>query len=231
MERLRWLSGRLGAFTGVIAVLLSGTGASLGDPYRSGLDPDPTDSSESIATALSEVRDDARLGVLFGILGAFFLIWFFAYLRSYLQSYEGRDGWISSVAFGGGLVATSLLLVSDSVVLAATETAAYAQDPVIAKVFLTHGWNYFYVVSPPLMAVVAAASLIGVRFGALPRWLAISGFVFLVLPFLAGAGLGALLGLLWILVASVVLTVRGMHSRGRIDLEKYSQTRDTAKSG
>lgn len=209
MERLQGVTSRLPAMTGAIAVILSVVAASLADPYRSGFTPDPGDSSDSIATAMTEIRDDVRLGVLLGAIGAFFLIWFVAYLRAYLQSFEGGEGWMSSVVFGGGLVATTLLLVSDSVALAATETAAYAQDPVIAKVFLTHGWNYFYVVSPPLMALVAAASLIGLRYQALPRWLSILGLVMLVLPFLTGAGLGAMLGLLWILLTSVVLALMG----------------------
>lgn len=209
MDRLRRVSTRLPALSGAAAVVLLAFAASLGDPYRSGLSPDPSDSSESIAVAIAEIRGGARLSVLLGLIGAFFLIWFVGYLQSYLQRFEGRDGWMSSVAFGGGLVATSLLLVSNSVVLAATETIAYAQDPVVAKVFLTHGWNYFFVVSPPLMALVAASSLIGLRFQALPRWLAILGLIMLVLPFFAGAGLGAMLGLLWILLTSLVLTVTG----------------------
>ena len=212
MDRLQGLAKRLPPLSGVIAVLLSVTAASLADPYRSGFSPDPGDFSDSIASALIEIREDARLGVVFGTLGAFFLIWFVGYLRAYLASFESDEGWMSSVAFGGGLVATALLLVSDSLALAATETAAFAQDPVIAKVFLTHGWNYFYVVSPPLMALVAAASLIGLRFGALPRWLSVLGLSMLIVPFFAGAGLGAMLGLLWILLTSFVLTVTGRGS-------------------
>jgi len=101
-----------------------------------------------------------------------------------------------------------LLLVSHSLTLAATELTDYGDDTVLAKVFLTHGWNYFYVVSPPMLALVTAASVAGLRFGALPRWLAILGLVMLVLPFIAGAGLGAMVGLLWVLLASVVLTLR-----------------------
>lgn len=45
------------------------------------------------------------------------------------------------------------------------------------------------------------------RFGGLPRWLAILGLAMLVLPFIAGAGLGAMLSQAWVLLASVVLTV------------------------
>ncbi|HVF12449.1 MAG TPA: hypothetical protein VNA87_05115 [Actinomycetota bacterium] len=214
MERLRAVSGRIAALSGAIAVILSATGASLGDPYNSGLSPDPSDSADAIATALVKIQDDVRLGVLLGSIGAFLLICFLGYLRSYLQSFEGPNGWLSSVAFGGGLVAVGLILVSHSVVLAATETAAYGQDPVLAKVFLTHGWNYFYVVSPPLMAVVAASSFVGLRFGALPRWLSIVGLLMLVVPFFAGAGLGAMVGLLWILITSVVLVVKGSGAGG-----------------
>ena len=106
------------------------------------------------------------------------------------------------------MVAVALLLVAHSITLAATEITEYGGDAVVAKVFLTHGWNYFYVVSPPIMALVAAASGVALRFGRLPRWLAILGLIILVLPFVAGAGLGAMLGLVWMLLASVVLTFK-----------------------
>lgn len=204
----------VGAATGMVGVALTAVGASLGDPYRSGLDPDPTDPSASIARALLEVRSDARTGVVLGLVGAFLLIWFVAYLRAHLARYEGSTGWMSAAAHGGGLVAVALLLVGHSITLAATEITEYGGDAVVAKVFLTHGWNYFYVVSPPLMALVAAASVVGLRFGALPKWLAILGLVMLVLPLVLGAGLGAMLGLVWILLASVVLTFKSFRDLG-----------------
>jgi hypothetical protein len=207
MRRARWWD-RTGAATGAAAVLLSMFGAMLGDPYRSGLHPDPTDPSPLIAGALVEIRDDARTGTVVGLVGAFLLIWFVGYLRANLSRREGAGGWLADVAHGGGVVAVALLLVSHSLTLAATELTDYGDDTVLAKVFLTHGWNYFYVVSPPMLALVAAASVAGLRFGALPRWLAILGLVMLVLPFLTGAGLGAMVGLLWVLLASVVLTIR-----------------------
>jgi hypothetical protein len=204
------VSGRLWErfppLTGAVAVILTVVGTSLGDPYRSGLDPDPTDPSSVVAQALTKIREDARTGVLLGLIGMFFLIWFVSYLREYLRSFEGEAAWMSLVAYGGGLIGIVLLLVSFAATLAATEIIAYGDDTVIAKVFLTFGWNYFYVVSPPLMALVAASSLVALRFGALPRWLAVLGLVILVVPFFVGAGLGAVLGLMWILLASVVLT-------------------------
>jgi hypothetical protein len=206
--------GLAGASSGALAVVLSAVGASLGDPYRSGLDPDPTDPSVSIAQALAEVRDEARIGVLLSLLGSFLLIWFVAHLRAHLQSYEGQSGWLSSVAYGGGLVAVALILVSNSISLAATEITDYGGETVIARVFLTHGWNYFYVVSPAVMALVAASSVVALRFKALPRWLAILGLIMIMLPFFVGAGLGAILGLVWILLASIVLVVIGYRKPG-----------------
>lgn len=207
MRGARWWD-RAGAATGAAAVVLSMIGAMLGDPYRSGLDPDPTDPSPLIARALVEIRDDARAGTVVGLVGAFLLIWFVGYLRSHLSRHEGPGGWLADVAHGGGVVAVSLLLVSYSLTLAATELTGYGDDTVLAKVFLTHGWNYFYIVSPPMLALVAAGSVAGLRFRALPRWLAIIGVVMLVVPFFAGAGLGAMVSLLWVLLASVVLTIR-----------------------
>lgn len=198
---------RVAAISGVAGVVLNAVGAMLGDPYRSGLNPDPTDSSSVVAGALLQVRDDARLGAVFSLLGSFFLIWFVAYLHRHLRRYEGADEWMASAAYGGGLITVALLLVSTSITFAATEITNYGNEPVIARVFLTHGWNYFYVVSPAAMALVAASSVSALRFRSLPRWLSVLGLIMLVAPFLAGAGLGAMLGLLWMLLASAVLTV------------------------
>lgn len=197
----------IAALTGAVGVVLNGAGAVLGDPYRSGLSPDPTDHSSAIAGALLQIREEARLGALLALLGSFFLIWFVAYLRRHLRAYEGTDEWMASAAYGGGLIVVALLLVSASVTLAATEITNYGDETVIARVFLTHGWNYFYVVSPGAMVLVAASSLIGLRFRALPRWLSILGLLMLVGPLWAGAGLGAMLGLFWMLLASVALAV------------------------
>lgn len=208
----------IAAASGAVAVVLTVIGASVSDPYRSGLDPDPTDPSSSIARALLEVRSSARTGAVLGLIAAFFLIWFVAYLRSHLARHEGPTGWMSAAVHGGGVVAVALLLVGNSIALAATEITAYGDDAVVAKVFLTFGWNYFYIVSPPLMALVAAASVASLRFGGLPRWLAIVGLAMLVLPFVAGAGLGAMVGLLWVLLASLVLTVRSFQSPGADDV-------------
>ena len=68
----------VGAATGVVGVVLTAIGGSLGDPYRSGLDPDPTDPSPAIAQALLEVRSGARTGAVLGLVAAFLLIWFVA---------------------------------------------------------------------------------------------------------------------------------------------------------
>lgn len=198
---------RIAGISGVAAVVLNAAGALLGDPHRSGLSPDPTDSSNVVVGALLRIRQDARLGAVLSLLGSFLLIWFVAYLYRHLRRYEGADEWMASAAYGGGLVTVALLLVSTSITFAATELTNYGDDPVIARVFLTHGWNYFYVVSPAVMALVAASSVSALRFRSLPTWLSVLGLVMLLGPFLAGAGLGAMLGLLWILLASTVLTI------------------------
>lgn len=76
---------RVAAIGGVAGIVLNAAGAMLGDPYRSGLSPDPTDSSNVVAGALLQVRDDARLGAVLSLLGSFLLIWFVAYLHRHLR--------------------------------------------------------------------------------------------------------------------------------------------------
>jgi hypothetical protein len=65
-----------------------------------------------------------------------------------------------------------------------------------------------------LSVLIAAASVVMLQTGVMPRWLAAAGFVaalFALLRFLIP--LGGILGLLWVLVVSVLMLV-GLVGRG-----------------
>ena len=204
------VSDRLGALSGAAAVALTLAFAVLTDPYDEATDPNPTQPSAVLARAYVDNRDDARTGSYLGLAGAFLLLWFLGYLRRHLRRAEGEDGWLASVAYGGGLVTVGLLLVGVSFGFAESELASYGEDTQVAKTFLVYGWNFASVLGPPLGALVTGTTVVGFRFAALPRWLNLVNALVVVAmlgltPY--GPGLVAGMGLVWVAVVSLSLFV------------------------
>jgi hypothetical protein len=214
-KRAAW--DRLGALSGVLAGLLMAAGFMLGDPYDPATDPDPTDPSPLLARALIDNRDEARLGAYLGLAGVFLLFWFLGRLYRQLREAESAESWLALVAFGGGLAAGGVVLVGMGFLFAASELSSFGDDTSVAKVIVLWGWNSASLLAPPLAALVVASTVSAFRFGALARWVAWFGAV-MVLALVATTvlgtpGLGAAIGLLWMVVASVGLLFTPTRSR------------------
>jgi hypothetical protein len=189
----------VGAFTGVIFVVLVVIGMAIaGDP-----DVEPSDSSVEIARAFVDRSDDVTLGSLVAIAGILFFFPFIAFLRSQLQKAEGEVGWLTSTAYGGGLVTAATLLVFQILGLASTSVSADA-DPVVAKVLVTIQWNSIWVFAPPMIALTLSSSIIFIRFSALPKWLGWLGFLVSITLFMPWVGM--FVTLIWILLVSLTMT-------------------------
>ena len=67
-------------------------------------------------------------------------------------------------------------------------------------------WRYIWVLAPPLIAFTLGASLVIVRYGALPRWIGWIGFPAAVTLF--RPWIGVVVVLAWILVVSIVLLIQ-----------------------
>ncbi len=102
-----------------------------------------------------------------------------------------------------------MLLIGASMGLAASELVNFADDPQVAKTYFVWGWNAANMAAPPLIAPVAATTLVAVRHRRFPRWFRVFGAVWtvllLVLLVANMAGMGAGPAMLWVLVASLVL--------------------------
>ena len=192
---------RLGAFTGVIFAVLMFVGLSI----AGSADVEPYDPSDQIARVFVEQEDQTDLGAKIGLVGVAFFFGFLAYFRRRLQQVEGEDGWLTSMAYGGGLVTAAMLLVIMSMQFATTSVSV-GVDSVVAKVFATWFWNSVWVFAPPMIAFTLGASLVIVRYRALPRWIGWLGF--LVTLTLLMPWIGVALTTAWILVVSVALTLQ-----------------------
>ena len=187
-----------GAFTGVIFVVLVAIGSGIGGDRI-----EPTDAPSDIARALMDRGDVARLGSIISLVGILFFFPFLAYLRNRLRKAEGEDGWLTSTAYGGGLVTAAMLLVVETLNLASLSISA-GVDPVVAQVLVVLSWRFFWVLAPPLIAFTLGSSLAIVRYSALPRWLGWVGFV--VSLTLLAPWIGILFAMPWILLVSLTLT-------------------------
>jgi hypothetical protein len=152
------------------------------------------------------------------IFAAFFFLWFLGMLHGMLRSAEGEGGGFSSVAFAGGLVFITLALAGAAVEIVHPAAQArfenFAPNAQIGFLSLVLSvWIYRFALVG-MSVLIAAASVVMLQTGVMPRWLAAAGFVaalFALLRFLIP--LGGILGLLWVLVVSVLMLV-GLAGRG-----------------
>ncbi len=155
-------------------------------------------------------------GLLVGF-ALFFLLPFLASLRASLKLAEGENAVLSTAAFAGGAVMAALLVAATAINVAAFSSYDYydAYEVPPDTVLLLQS-VFFYMQGFALVGggvLVGAASVVALRTRLFPTWLAIAGlllaavcmfgtwalFVFVPLPLLV----------LWILVVSVLLFVRG----------------------
>jgi hypothetical protein len=199
---------RAGAVTGVLAVVL----AFVGDAIATGGNSTDVHSSDAaILAALNQDHGAAwHLGVGMALLGFAGLMVFAAYLASELRD----QGWLANATLGSGVLFAALKLVSVIPVWEATWRAPQI-DAATARTLMDFGDFAFEVCLLPAALLVGLAALGALRSGLLPRGLAIAGVVIgaagvVTMP-IGVDGPGALpwlVGLLWIVVASVVLTRR-----------------------
>lgn len=201
----------VGALSGAAAVGLTIVYMTLADPYDATTNPNPYQSSDVIAQALIANRDNAQAAVYFGLGSAFLLLWFFGYLRHYLQRAEGQDGWLTSVAYGSGLVVVGLVILSVSFTLAESTVSTYGADTQVAKTFLVYGWNAATVQSAPLGALVTSSMVLGFRHAALPSyltWFSVPVLAFMLVMGVSAGGQATVVGYVWVALTSIVLSIR-----------------------
>lgn len=205
-------SERLAAATGAIyvVVIMVGSGIATGDQSN-------VQSGQAVLHDLQHRTSTQHVGIAMEVLSFAALILFTGYLYGRLRRGEGPEGWAAPAAFGAGLLATAIKLGTASAMVAAT-LRAHELTPDLARTlddiggggFVVSGFAYGIFIS------LAAWSAFGSR--VLPRWLSIGGLVVGVLTVAAGTAgvldpagympVPFLLCLAWLLIASIIWTVR-----------------------
>jgi hypothetical protein len=201
----RWAL-RFGGISGILFVALLIPGSLIGRPDI----PEPGVSAQEVHSYFNDWRDVfmAGNGVTF-IFAAFFFLWFLGMVRNVLRSAEGEGEWLSTVALGGGLMFITLEMAGAAAeIVYPTTLASYANfQPDAQLAFLSlqlSGWLYSFA-WVGMSVLIAATSVLALRMGGLPRWLAWAGLVFGVLALIKFLTPLAVLALLWVLAISVLM--------------------------
>jgi hypothetical protein len=169
----------VGPATGIVFVVLLAITLIL-----AGEGVDPKDGAEEVLSYYSDNEDEVRISGFLGGLAVVFFLFFAGWLRRLLREAEGPGGWLSAVSFAGGIV----FAVAGGV--ASTLKIAY---------------NYFIPFAVGFSTFLLAAGISAVRHGALPGWLGWSAIVLGVATYTPAGFFAFLLGLVWVLAASLVL--------------------------
>jgi hypothetical protein len=197
---------RLGGICGILFVILLVPGIFAARP-------DVPDASLRAQQVLDYFDDKQRAllignGLLF-IFAAFFFLWFLGVLHSVLRNAEGGEIGLSSVALAGGLMFVALETAGASVEIVHPATTSRFENfqPDAQLAFVSQalsGWLYSFA-WVGMAVLISASSVVALRTGFLPSWLAWAGLLAALVAALKVLVPHATLALLWILAVSVLM--------------------------
>jgi hypothetical protein len=204
-------SNLVGGICGLVAVALL-----IGSFPFTGATPEPGASADDVAEYVSRSSAQTWTGIYLELLGLALLVVFAGRIWAILREAEGTGGWIATTGFGAALAALTVLLLGDATIMgAAFKAGREGVDPGVVGAMYTMQWYADLVFGAINAVFFAAAAVLVLRRGALPRWLGWFALVVVVavvvtVPFGPGATMEPphLLGFLWIVASSIVMIAR-----------------------
>jgi hypothetical protein len=152
------------------------------------------------------------------VLAALFFIWFAAVLRGRLLTYETEPRTLSALVYGSGVASAVLLMagVSGGVAHSFTiwDTDEYVLDPNVARLVGDMSFLFFACSMMVAVILIAATSVLAIRTPVLPAWLGWIGLVAALAELFALAFFPLFVLWAWVLLVSIVLTMRQQESPG-----------------
>ena len=179
-----------------------------------GGEPPNADEGRKVVDFYVEDKDRIQLGALLGVIAAALLVWFGATLRDALRDRAGGHDGIAPNVVLAGTVITAAGAAFDATISFALAEAAKDIDPTAVQALQALWDNDFFPIALGLGLFLLASGLSIVRHGLLPRWL---GWIAVALGVLAFTPIGFaafLVGAVWLIVASVMLTLRNRRGTG-----------------
>jgi hypothetical protein len=198
---------RAAALAGAASVVVAYAGISMADMGGQGIDPTMT--PEAMVRGLQDHVGALRAGASLVSLGAVLAVLFAGPLWRRLRP---ASDWVARHRRRRGRAVRRqwLSVAADGIGLA---TAADLSDGVTAQVLLTTGWESARIAAVPSLVMVTAVVIAGLGYGLFPswfRWFSTAMLLPLALaltPIGPSGLLGFVFGGLWVLAASVLITV------------------------
>lgn len=195
---------RWGPLTGIaFLALFIGAFIVAGDP------PDFDAPPDEVASFYSENDGEVVAGSILFALAAVFLLFFAGSVRATLRPAEGGSGFLSAVAFGGGIVATTGFLILAGLGFSLADVGDDVEvDPVALQALNVLNEDLFFPAAGGVLTFLVASGIAILRTGVLPAWLGVVALLSGVLAmsplfFIAGPLAG-----LWIVIVSFLLATR-----------------------
>lgn len=197
---------RLAPLTGFVAILLLLVGTVLIGLY------DFLPPADKIANHLNANPGRVATGGYLGAISAFFLIWFAGSVRAALREREGENGWVSEVAFGGGIAGGVIaILLFTSIGSTALRAGAEGGITPIGAITLYDFWSQLGGLAYPvtLAVFIGATAVVSLRTSLFPNWFGWASSLIalgLLTPF---SYIVISLGMIWVFVVSIWLYAQG----------------------
>jgi hypothetical protein len=200
---------RWAPLTGVVFVILLVISFIL-----SGSTPDPDDSAQKVTSFYNKHDTKEIVSAILGAYAALFFVFFVGVWRAALRRTEPEPGTLSTIAFGGGI----LIAVGGLTFSALTFTLgdlADKLDPTAMQALNALSGDFFFPLAVGIGTFLIASGIATLRGGPLPKWL---GWVGILIGVLAVTPIGFFAffaSLVWVLVVSIVLTIRPAPAAGQ----------------
>lgn len=189
--------------TGVLFLVLLGISFAVG-----GEPPGADDGAQKVVDHYIDNKDSIMAGAFISGLAAVALVFFVGYLRKVLSAADGGNSMLPTTALvGAGIVAVGAAI--DGTISIALAEAAEDLDPLGAQALQALWDNDFLPLAVGTIIFLFSVGISVVQSGVLPKWLGWAAIVLAVIGCTPLGFVGAIGAALWILVASVMLAMRG----------------------
>jgi hypothetical protein len=175
-----------------------------------GESPGADDPVQEVVSFYAENDTQVTIASLAVAIAAVFFLFFTGVLRSVLRSVEGGTGWLSAVAFAGGVVAAVGMLLFAGLGFVLGDSADDLSPEAVQAINVLSS-NLFFPLAGGIVTLLFATGLSALQTNVLPTWLAWAALVLAVAGFTPIGFFAFLAAVLWVLVVSILL-IRGTTS-------------------